>query len=185
MVWTYTLNNTIPRQAWNFLWYKVFANRRELGRRMISNCVTHIFGHIFNPLCVYDKRGRLSVHENGDSEGDLQIVQQSWKLKGGEPCLSLWFLQTIHKGGWQLWNRASRTEDLLMPLWKKPANTNRNVPCKHNNSPRKKNILNFYLCSFPFVSNLPLITVKMQQKIRGTGNKSPFIKRNVLMNVTH
>lgn len=40
---------------------------------MISNCVTDLF----NPLCGYGKRGDLSVGENGDSEGDLQIVQQS------------------------------------------------------------------------------------------------------------
>lgn len=148
---------------------------------MISNCVTNLF----NPLCGYGKRGELSVHENEDSEEDLQIVQQSWTLKEEWPCLFLWYLPTIHKGGWQLWNRASRIKALLMPLWKKPANTNRSVPCKYNNSPRKKKKSNFYLCSFPFVSNLPLITVKMQQKIRGTGNKSPFIQRNVLMNVAH
>lgn len=40
---------------------------------MTSNCVTDLF----NPLCGYGKRGDLSIHENRDSEGDLQVVQQS------------------------------------------------------------------------------------------------------------
>lgn len=38
---------------------------------------------LFNPLCGYGKRGDLSVHENRDSEGDLQVVQQSWTLREG------------------------------------------------------------------------------------------------------
>lgn len=40
---------------------------------MIGNCVTDLF----NPLCGYGKRGDLSVHENSNSDGDIQIVQQS------------------------------------------------------------------------------------------------------------
>lgn len=43
--------------------------------------------HIFNPLSGYDKRDGLSVHENGDSEGDLHSAVLNTQGRSGPAYL--------------------------------------------------------------------------------------------------